>query len=426
MTTKQQLAVIGSGISGLATAWLLRKKFEVTLYERAAHLGMGQQGIDVDTEFGKKRIDIPIRVFSSLYYPRLFELCQRLKIDLRYLSNDSSFANQEGNAYFRYYNLMHSDHSQSYALPRIRYIPWLVSFVPDYLKFRKILRHQSYLKDGDDKTLGELLKFYRFSSRFRDDFIVPVMSAIATCSTQQILDFPSTMIMDLFHAFMAPKPMKRWVGGTGAIESHLKSAVSHLKLDHPVDQIEHQGNQAIVTHSSGEQKAFDRVVVATEAFVAAKLLANDAYLEKDKQLLNKIPYAKADMLVHSDPEVMPSQKRDWASVNYRLAPKGKLPLATLWINRSEPDFYRVKKQYFQTLNPDGDYKNAHGEASFRRPICTGTSLEAMRRLAKRQTEDQDRRIFYSGSYLADKLPLLENGVQSALTLSKFFEIDDPW
>ena len=422
MVEKPSLAIIGSGIAGLSAAWLFQGDYNVTVFEKADRLGMGQQGLDVATEFGQKRIDVPIRVFNSLYYPNLHQLCQQLDVDLRYLSNDSSFADPQGAAYFRYYNRMSGDRSASYVLPRPRQLPWLLLFLPDYFKFLKILRSKSHRQQAANLDLRSYLAKKRFSAKFRDEFIVPIMSAIATCSQQEILNFPALMIFDLFEVFMRPQAMRRWVGGTTEIEDKLSRGASKILYGAEVDRVIDTGSGVKVCARSMTEKSFDQVIIATEAFQAKEVIDGGDYIAEDRRLLDQIPYAKADMVVHSDATVMPESRRDWASVNYRLQSSGEPPSATLWINRSEPEFLKVQKQFFQTLNPDREFQEIHGRASFRRPICTLESLTAMRQLRSRQLQQSNRRIHYTGSYLAERLPLLENGVSSALALAGKFGI----
>ncbi len=61
------IAVIGSGISGLTTAYLLSKKHSVTLYEASDNLGLGSNGVQVSGLQNELNIDIPPRGFNSAH-----------------------------------------------------------------------------------------------------------------------------------------------------------------------------------------------------------------------------------------------------------------------------------------------------------------------------------------------------------------------
>ena len=183
MSDSKTVAVIGSGIAGLSAAWFLSKNFKVTLFEKSHRLGMGQQGVDVETSKGTLRIDVLIRVFSTRYYPNLYKLCQHLNIDLRFLDNDSSFSDSNQNTYFRYHNFILGELSLSYIRPKIKQFPWLMKFLPDYGRLLFDLGSKDSNKFSS-MTLAEYFKNEATAKALATVFSFPYLAAIATCKNE--------------------------------------------------------------------------------------------------------------------------------------------------------------------------------------------------------------------------------------------------
>src|SRR5215213_10710895 len=77
---RHKIAIIGTGISGLSASWLLSKRHDVTVYERADRIGghsntivasIGGRSIPVDTGF---------IVFNRQTYPNLTALFELLEV----------------------------------------------------------------------------------------------------------------------------------------------------------------------------------------------------------------------------------------------------------------------------------------------------------------------------------------------------------
>lgn len=415
--SQKKIAIFGSGIAGLSAAWFLSKDYAVTLFEREKHLGMGQKGIDIISFGQRKRIDVPIRVFSTRYYPNLYQLSKAVGITPLFLNNDSSFSTPERQTYFRYKNFVKGNFSLSYVEPKLSKLPWLLHFIPDYGKLIWDISFKDRIDQYQNKTVQEYFLKRKFSSQFTEEFMTPVFSAIATCRKTSFLQYPAPVILNLFRNFSGTKPMRRWIGGTGALEKALAKKIQRIKLGVSVSKLWQEGDKVVFVDSQMQTHKFDYGIVALQANQAAEIL-DPSHMDIDIKDLLQIPYEKTSMSVHTDERFMPKLKKDWAAVNYLVDKHKELPLATLWVNKSEPEFYQDKTNYFQTLNPPDDMAKEITRADFERPVVTLPSSAAVKRINDRQGKDRDRRIFFVGSYLGEKLPLLENGVSSSMIIAK--------
>ena len=61
----KKIAVIGSGISGLVSAYILSKKYDVSIFEANAYLGGHTNTVSVEREGQKYNIDTGFIVFNK-------------------------------------------------------------------------------------------------------------------------------------------------------------------------------------------------------------------------------------------------------------------------------------------------------------------------------------------------------------------------
>ena len=75
-----KIAVVGAGISGLATAWLLAPRHGVTLFEASPSLGGHTNTVDVTVDGVTHPVDTGFLVFNDRTYPNLIRMFEHLGV----------------------------------------------------------------------------------------------------------------------------------------------------------------------------------------------------------------------------------------------------------------------------------------------------------------------------------------------------------
>ena len=74
-----RIAIVGAGISGLATAHLLHQRHEITVFEAGATAGGHANTVRVDTEDATHHVDTGFIVFNDRNYPNFERLLASLR-----------------------------------------------------------------------------------------------------------------------------------------------------------------------------------------------------------------------------------------------------------------------------------------------------------------------------------------------------------
>ena len=86
-----KIAVIGSGISGLAAAYHLSKQYKVDLFEKDDHFGGHAYTYKIEKE--NLNVDLGFIVFNELTYPNLLNFFKELEVS--YEKSNMSFSRQQ-------------------------------------------------------------------------------------------------------------------------------------------------------------------------------------------------------------------------------------------------------------------------------------------------------------------------------------------
>jgi predicted NAD/FAD-binding protein len=436
-----KVAIIGGGISGLSCGWLLthenyllkpEDQIEVTLFEKCSTIGMDADSIDLsfinngdddnNNKNKKIRIDVPLRVFSPTYYPNLMQLYSYIGLKVVPENYDGSFNYYSGSTYFRYKNYLIGEFSLSWLTIGKYLFTW--SFFDIFfhiLKFfyyaPKDLNKHFHTKYLENKTFYEYLIERKYSTIFIEKFLLPICSAMCTCSYDAIKNYPAPILLE-YLVTRSGYGVRRVDDGVKVITEKLSKKFRKIHLNTKLTYIypTEDKTKVILEFEDGDKEIFDHVVLATEATTALALLKNPTV--EQMKALNCFSYETSTVVVHTDSNLMPKNKRNWASVNLFVSKKFNKPMATIWMNKVQKELKGESKNIFQTWNPIKKISEEHKltEAEFKRPIINLEAIKGIQLLNKIQGQHH---IWICGSYSLYGMPLLENATSSGLMIAEF-------
>ncbi len=413
MTEARNIAIIGSGIAGLAAAWYLGARHRVTLYEKQPAIGMAAHGL----EWGGARVDMPLRVLYRGYYPTLTALYADADIETVAADYSGSFSDVEGRCHFRYRNWQPW---QRLSLPMLQGGQPLGArsraIVRDLLRFYAGAGAAAKALRDSDVTLEEWLKNNKYSSEFIEDFILPVFAAIGTCTTQSVRRYPARVIVDYLHGGVLMQGVSRTRLGADHVAARLSSRCADIRLSAAITALEARADGLRISSAHGPDEDFEHVVVATQGNQARALTA--AVDPQAGDVLQRFRYEDSRVIVHTDPALMPRRQRDWSPVNFFHRRDLPRPMASIWLNAVLP-VDGDAPDAFQTWNPLREPAAAHtlAEAGFQRPVVDSDSEGALAALDQLHAQPR-RRVWYCGSYAQAGVPLLESAARSALRVAE--------
>ncbi len=333
-----KVAIVGSGISGLAAAHALQHKVDVTLFESGNYFGGHTNTVDVTlpTPTGPVThgVDTGFLVFNERTYPHFISLMTELKVATA--KSDMSFSVQAQVGATSNSNIEWSGTNLDSVFAQKRNLlnPRFWRMLRDLLRFNKLTTHLA--KNGNDAELamplGDFLHGHDFSQEFCDWYFLPMMACIWSCPTEQMLQFPtSTMVRFCHnHGLLQVSNRPQWWTVAGGARNYVKQIVSGIedkRLNSPVLKIETVGPSdgqpsGVRVHTHTGSEWFDKVILATHSDQALKILSAPSL--EQQSVLSAIPYQRNTAVLHTDTSVLPKNTKAWAAWNYeRATAKGR-------------------------------------------------------------------------------------------------------
>ena len=357
-----KIAIIGSGIAGLAAAHRLQTHAQITLLEAGSYFGGHTHTVDVtlDTPQGPRThgVDTGFLVFNERTYPQLIALFAELGVHTA--PSDMSFSVQVP-ASAGQPRLEWSGTSLNAVFSQRRNLlnPRFWRMLRDVLRFNRLATDIA-LRNAEGELMQPLkgfLQAHRFSAEFTDWYFLPMLGCIWSCPTAQMLEFPvATMIRFCHnHGLIQVSNRPQWhtvAGGARHYVDKIVAGVADKRLNCPVQQIRRDADGVSVT-SAGQTERFDKVVIATHSDQALALLADAS--AQERVTLGAIGYQANRAVLHTDASVLPRHKRAWAAWNYQRAPHADAPqgsdtgVQAHLVPARQPDSQRVCLHYLLNL-----------------------------------------------------------------------------
>lgn len=412
MTRFPSIAVVGSGISGLAAAWLLSKNHAVTLFECDGRLGGHSNTVDVMTPDGSVAVDTGFIVYNMASYPNLIALFEHL--DVPTVATDMGFAVSLADGGYEY-----SGEGLSGLFGQISNIanPGHWRMIADIRRFFRDARDVLNNPAAAGQTLGDYLTSNQYSTAFINHHILPMAAAIWSTPSHDVLRFPVVSFVRFFdnHGLLQVNNRPQWrtvVGGSRSYVSRMCATMNvRVEQKSAVTSIIRKTDGVIVNHFTGREH-FDGCVVATHADDALALLGDPD--ENEQSILQAFSYSANRAVLHTDAALMPKRRRLWSSWNYLGTATQNEPLSlTYWMNKLQP--LKTSSNIFVTINPHKELAAASVVASFdyRHPTFDLAAMAAQSQLWKLQGQ---RRTWFCGSYFG--YGFHEDGLQAGLVAAE--------
>lgn len=411
----KKVAVVGSGISGLTTAYLLSQQHDVHVFEANDYIGGHTATIDVEHLGREYAIDTGFIVFNDKTYPNFLKLLKQLDIQKQATEMSFSVLNTLTGLEYNGNNLDTLFAQRSNILN-----PKFWSLIKQILRFNKQCKALYESDQIDAINLGTFLTNNDYNDYFAQNYILPMAAAIWSSSLNQVKQFELRFFIQFFynHGLLNIQDRPQWYVIPGGSRSYIKPLVAKLsnsvELNMPVKKVVRFDDHVELHFEDGQIQLFDEVVLACHSDQALKMLENPT--DNEKQVLGQLPYVNNDVVLHTDINMLPKRPKAWASWNYLLS-ADQDALATLTYNMNILQGIESETTFCVTLNKSEDIADDKVLRKFKyaHPVF---STESQRAQQQRDLICGHNRTHFVGAYWYNGFH--EDGVRSAVDVGRRF------
>ena len=420
-----KIAIVGSGISGLAAAHRLHSHAEITLFEAGDYFGGHTHTVDLtlDSPQGPitQGVDTGFLVFNERTYPQLIALFAELGVATT--PSDMSFSVQvlpsptHGAVEWSGSNLNTVFAQRSNLLS-----PRFYAMLRDVLRFNRLATDIA-VRNAEGELMQPLRQFLKqnaFSPEFQDWYFLPMLGCIWSCPTDQMLEFPvATMIRFCHnHGLIQVTDRPQWWTVTGGARHYVEKITAQIqdkRLSTPVARIERDA-QGVWLHSRGQTERFDKVVLATHSDQSLALLGDAS--AQERAVLGAISYQANQAVLHTDKSVLPKRPLAWAAWNYERSPHPANANQTqrvclhYLLNKLQPLPFQqpvvVSLNPLQEINP----RHVHGVFDYAHPVFDLAAIHAQAQVPALQGQHH---TYFCGAWTG--YGFHEDGLKSGLDVA---------
>lgn len=372
----KKIAIIGSGIAGLSTAYKLHNDYEVHVFEAGHYIGGHTNTIEVKESDQTLNIDTGFIVFNDWTYPKFIEMMSELGIESQVSNMSFSVKCDDSGLEYNGTNL-----NSLFAQRKNLLSPSFWGMLRDIIKFNKqALSWLESADDDDDTSLGDFIRPY--GELFKNKYILPMTAAIWSASRDSTLNFPLRFYLNFFknHGFLSIGERPLWRVIKNGSKSYIPKITAGYKeqiyLECPVQKVVRK-NSGVTLFSRRGEEDFDAVVFACHSDQALAILDDASIMEKE--ILSALPYQKNRAILHTDRNVLPKRHQAVAAWNYHLQTSiGEL--ASLTYNMNILQSLKTEEIYNVSLNYDKiDEDKIIQKIDYSHPVFTLEGIQAQKR-----------------------------------------------
>jgi len=420
----RRVAVIGSGISGLAVAHGLANTAHVTLFEAGNYFGGHTHTVDLTLDGVTHGVDTGFLVLNERTYPNLLRLFEQLGVEIA--PSDMSFSVQvPATAGRRGLEWSGCDLNTVFAQRANLLRPGFWRMLADLVRFNRLAT--ALAESGGaaqlDQPIADFLKQHRFGDEFRDWYFLPMIGCIWSCPVDQMLRFPvATMIRFCHnHGLIQVANRPQWYTVRGGARTYVRKmleTIADARLNTPVRSVRRfagdDGPSVLVATDAGTER-FDEVVMACHSDQALALLSDASAAETG--VLGKIRYHRNRAVLHTDTALLPQRRLAWAAWNYERASTDSREQATVCLhyllNRLQPLPFTTP--VIVSLNPvrAPHADSVHAEFDYAHPVFDQAAIAAQHKLPALQGRQH---TWFCGAWT--RYGFHEDGLMSGLAVCK--------
>jgi len=413
LAQRQRIAVIGGGISGLSTAYLLASQHDVTVFEAAPRLGGHARTVMAGMN-GDQPVDTGFIVFNYINYPNLTRMF--LDLDVPVIKSDMSFGASIDDGRVEYgLQGMRALTAQMRNLTR----PGFARMIRDIMRFNA--KAEANAQD-DLTTIGELMDELNLGEWFQRCYLMPLCGAIWSTSPSEIRKFPARALVQFFrnHALLSATGQHQWwtvEGGSIAyvskLEAHLKSQGVRICKSTSIRMVKRNKGEISILSEQDTFAGFHQVVFACHSDQALQMLEHPT--PEEHSALSAIQFQDNNVILHRDTTQMPKRRAVWASWVYKADTRKEEPSigVTYWMNRLQQ--IPESDPLFVSLNPAQPVqeKLIYDQTTFRHPVFDRAALAAQTQLTAMQGQNN---TWFAGAYTRHGFH--EDGFASAMRIAR--------
>ncbi|MFO0041234.1 MAG: NAD(P)/FAD-dependent oxidoreductase [Pseudomonadota bacterium] len=406
-----RIAVVGAGIAGMASAWLLSREHEVVLFEAGDRLGGHTHTHDIELGGRRWAVDTGFIVCNPANYPLFTGMLDELGVATQPTTMTFAVRNERSGLEYN------AGSSGGLFLQKRRALAvrhWRM--IADILRFYRSAP-ALLANAGDGPSLGDYLNRHRYSVGFRDDHIVPMASALWSSPSAQMLRFPAKYLVAFManHHMLQVEGRPQWRVVRGGSSTYVRALqrdwTAKVRLMSPVRGVRRHAQGVDIATDAGTD-VFDHVVLACHSDQALALLADPT--DREREVLGAMPYQRNETVLHTDAAQLPRDRRAWAAWNAIVPPEddGQCTVSycmNLLQSLDSPEPFVVTLNRTRAIDPAKILRRM----VYHHPVYTHASVAAQKRRAEIDGVD---RTWYCGAYWG--WGFHEDGMRSAVDVAR--------